>query len=107
MIVRIVALLPKDRSRVFYLGPDHNLNADKITFTGPIVKTFVHPKSTSRCDDPFFDLFISELVLVEIAGGDSDAAARRHALVQEIPVLELTAETATTYSENEGALNSG
>ena len=44
---------------------------------------------------PHFDIFISELVLVEAAGGDNAAAERRLDVVKEIPVLELTEEAKT------------
>lgn len=37
-----------------------------------------------------FDLFVSETVLAEIAGGDPEAAARRTLIVQGLPVLPLT-----------------
>jgi predicted nucleic acid-binding protein len=39
-----------------------------------------------------FDLFISQVVLQEIASGDEEAAAKRLQLVQDIPVLQLTEE---------------
>ena len=41
-----------------------------------------------------FDLFVSEAVLQEAAGGDPSAAARRMAALQGISVLELTAPVA-------------
>lgn len=41
-----------------------------------------------------FDLFVSEAVLQEAAGGDPSAAARRMAALQGISVLELTAQVA-------------
>jgi hypothetical protein len=37
-----------------------------------------------------FDLYISEAVLLEIRAGDPDAAARRLAIVDELPILALT-----------------
>ena len=41
-----------------------------------------------------FDLFVSEAVLQEAAGGDPSAAARRAAALQGIPVLAVTERTA-------------
>ena len=42
-----------------------------------------------------FDLFVSEAVLQEAAGGDASAAARRMAALQGISVLEMTAAVAS------------
>ncbi len=39
-----------------------------------------------------FDLYISELVLDEAGSGDAEAAARRLAELQDIPLLEFTTE---------------
>ena len=39
-----------------------------------------------------FDLFVSELVLEECAAGDAEAAIRRLAVLDEIPVLQLTTD---------------
>lgn len=39
-----------------------------------------------------FDLFASELVLAECSAGDSDAAGKRLAALQGIPLLEITAQ---------------
>lgn len=40
-----------------------------------------------------FELFISELVQLEAEGGDPEAAKKRMAAIQGIPVLTLSAET--------------
>ena len=37
-----------------------------------------------------FDLYISEAVLTEIRAGDADVAARRLAILEGLPILELT-----------------
>jgi hypothetical protein len=37
-----------------------------------------------------FDLFVSELVIAEAAAGDSEAAARRIAVLKELPVIGIT-----------------
>jgi hypothetical protein len=37
-----------------------------------------------------FDLFVSQLVIDEAAAGDPDAAARRSALIGELPLLDVT-----------------
>jgi hypothetical protein len=37
-----------------------------------------------------FDLFVSQLVIDEAAGGDPDAASRRAALLAELPLLDIT-----------------
>ena len=37
-----------------------------------------------------FDLYTSELVLIEAAAGDADAAAQRLAMLQNLPVLDTT-----------------
>lgn len=44
-----------------------------------------------------FQLFISPLVLREAGGGDPDAATRRIAVLNDLPLLELT-EDATTFA---------
>ena len=52
-----------------------------------------------------FDLCISEAVLEEIRAGDPDAASRRVALVEALPVLGLTEEVETlaqTYQDTLG-----
>jgi hypothetical protein len=41
---------------------------------------------------PQFDLYVSELVLYEIEGGDPEAAKSRLALVEQIPSLDVTLE---------------
>jgi hypothetical protein len=41
-----------------------------------------------------FDLVISQVVLNEVRAGDPDAALRRMALIEEVPLLDVTAETA-------------
>jgi predicted nucleic acid-binding protein len=53
-----------------------------------------------------FDLFISELVLTEAAGGDSDCAKRRLEELHGIPVLELTGAVGIVAKElvRKGAL---
>lgn len=43
---------------------------------------------------PTFALFVSQVVLDEIRGGDPDAAERRAALVADLPVLDITPEVA-------------
>lgn len=40
-----------------------------------------------------FDLFISQLVIDEASAGDSDAVARRLAVLQDIPLIEPQAGT--------------
>ena len=45
-----------------------------------------------------FDLFVSQAVILEVARGDSSAAARRLAAVEGVAVLEVT-EDATTVAE--------
>lgn len=37
-----------------------------------------------------FDLFVSQLVIDEAAAGDPEAAARRSALIAELPLLDIT-----------------
>ena len=39
---------------------------------------------------PAFDLYVSEYVLTEAAGGNSDAAAKRLEVLNSLPVLEVT-----------------
>jgi hypothetical protein len=46
-----------------------------------------------------FDVYISQAVLDEISAGDPDAAARRLALVQELPLLALTDEVEVLAGE--------
>jgi predicted nucleic acid-binding protein len=41
---------------------------------------------------PNFDIYISEVVVAEIRAGDPDAASRRLALVEALPILALTEE---------------
>jgi predicted nucleic acid-binding protein len=43
---------------------------------------------------PVFDLYISQIVLDEVRGGDSEAAERRVALLAGLPVLDITPEVA-------------
>ncbi len=45
-----------------------------------------------------FELFISQIVIHEAAGGDRDAAARRLEMLKDIPLLELT-ESATALAQ--------
>jgi hypothetical protein len=40
-----------------------------------------------------FDLFVSQLVVDEASAGDADAAARRLAVIDDIPLLEATERT--------------
>lgn len=42
-----------------------------------------------RARRPEFDLVVSELVLSEAAAGDPDAAARRMALLKDLPLVEI------------------
>lgn len=44
-----------------------------------------------------YQLFVSASVLEEIRRGDPDAAARRLALVQELPVLEVNGEVSSLF----------
>ena len=46
-----------------------------------------------------FELFTSSMVVLEASGGDEDAAQRRLALLQEMPVLESTDEASDLASE--------
>jgi len=46
-----------------------------------------------------FDVFVSQLVLQEAAGGDPDAAARRMELLREVPVLGLSEAAAELSRE--------
>ncbi len=46
-----------------------------------------------------FDLYISDAVLNEIRGGDPDAAARRLAIVDGLPVLQLTEDVRNLVHE--------
>ena len=46
-----------------------------------------------------FDLYISDAVLNEIRGGDPDAAARRLAIVNGLPVLQLNDDVRTLVHE--------
>lgn len=50
---------------------------------------------TSR---PNFDLFISEIVVMEASGGDEEAAARRLAALQDLPELDVS-EAVEAFAE--------
>jgi len=39
-----------------------------------------------------FDLYVSELVVEEASGGDAQAASRRMDIIEEIPILDVSAE---------------
>ncbi len=43
---------------------------------------------------PVFDLYVSQVVLDEVRGGDPEAAERRVALLTGLPVLDITPEVA-------------
>lgn len=43
---------------------------------------------------PAFDLVISQVVLDEVAAGDPDAARRRLAFIEGLPLLDVTTEAA-------------
>jgi predicted nucleic acid-binding protein len=51
-----------------------------------------------------FDIYISQVVLDEISAGDPDAAARRVALVEGLPLLDVTEEVAALATEYQGRL---
>ena len=58
-----------------------------------------------RDERPSFDLYVSQLVLVEAQAGDSEAAERRGALLKDLPVLDTVpevAELAATLIERTG-----
>lgn len=54
-----------------------------------------------------FELYISEAVLNEIRGGDPDAAARRLAIVDDLPVLQLTDDVRNLVHEYDRRLGLG
>ncbi len=51
-----------------------------------------------------FDLHISEAVLEEIGAGDPDAASRRQAFVEDLPILRLVDEVAELAGEYQNQL---
>ena len=51
-----------------------------------------------------FDIHISQFVLDEISAGDPDAAARRLALVEGLPLLDITDEVGTLAHEYQNRL---
>jgi hypothetical protein len=51
---------------------------------------------TRRAD---FELFVSQIVVQESSGGDQDAAARRLAILKDLPLLELTADATSLAHE--------
>jgi len=46
-----------------------------------------------------FEMFVSRLVLQEASGGDPGAAARRLAVLNDLPILEVTEEAASLAQE--------